>query len=148
MPVTPNIPSAHGGTPTGVSASGASARQVAIVGLNRETANLLPSLMDAEGIQVIKVLNPELEDLSRLTQYPHLDIIIDTTHNASTASRLRKLPLKKVDVISGLGARILFCSLRTAPTGGSATEKENILTSLEEIREAVCLTKNKDEILK
>jgi putative methionine-R-sulfoxide reductase with GAF domain len=119
-------------------------RQVAIVGLNRETANLLPSLLDSEGIQVIKVLNPDLEDLSRLAQYPHLDIIIDTTHNASIAGRLRKLPLKKVDVISGLGARILFCSIRKDRPG----EKDGILKSLDEIREAVCLTKNKAEILK
>lgn len=119
-------------------------RQVAIVGLNRETAALLPSLLDADGIQVIKVLNPDLEDLSRLTQYPHVDIIIDTTHNASIAARLRKLPLKKVDVISGLGARILFCSIRKGQPG----EKDGILQSLEEIREAICLTKNKAEILK
>jgi putative methionine-R-sulfoxide reductase with GAF domain len=119
-------------------------RQVALVGLNKETASLLASLMDADGIQVIKVMNPDLEDLSRLTQYPHLSIIIDTTHNASVAARLRKLPLKKVDVITGLSARILFCSLRT----NGSDEKGNILRSLEEIREAVCLTKNKDEILR
>jgi hypothetical protein len=31
-------------------------RQVAIVGLNRETAALLPSLLEAEGIHVIKVI--------------------------------------------------------------------------------------------
>ena len=121
-----------------------SARSVAIVGLNRETANLLPSLLDAEGIRVIKVLNPELEDLSRLTQFPHLDFIIDTTHNASVAARLKKLPLKRVDVISGLGARLLFCSIRK----NGAAEQSRILHSLEEIREAVSLAKNKDEILR
>ena len=119
-------------------------RQVAIVGLNRETANLLPSLLEADGIHVIKVLNPELEDLSRLTQYPHLSIIIDTTHNPSIAARLKKLPLKRADVISGLGARILFCSIRNGHPG----EKDGILQSLEEIREAVGLTKNKSEIFK
>jgi transcriptional regulator with GAF, ATPase, and Fis domain len=118
-------------------------RQVAIVGLNRETANLLPSLLDVDGIQVIKVLNPDLEDISRLTQFPHLSFIIDTTHNATIAGRLRKLPLKKVDVISGLGARILFCSIRKGDG-----DKDGILHSLEEIREAVCLTKNKAEIFK
>jgi GAF domain-containing protein len=143
MPVTPSLPSPQGVTPSGVSS-----RQVAIVGLNRETANLLPSLMDAEGITVIKVLNPDLEDLSRLTQYPHLDIIIDTTHNAATASRLRKLPLKKVDVISGLGARILFCATGGATHAEKGPDRGRVLHSLEEIREAVCLTKNKEEILK
>src|SRR5262245_46142588 len=104
----------------------ASARMVAIVGLNRETAHLLPSLMEADGIQVIKILNPDLEDLSRLTQFPHLDIIIDTTHNASITARLRKLPLKKVDIISGLGARILFCTIRKGGASG-AVEKGHVL---------------------
>jgi GAF domain-containing protein len=144
MSGTPNLLTSHGASP-----AGASTRQVAIVGLNRETANLLPSLMEAEGIQVIKILNPELEDLSRLTQYPHLDIIIDTTHNATTAARLRKLPLKRVDVISGMGARILFCAAGAAHAHReNGPDKGRILHNLEEIREAVCLTKNKDEILK
>ncbi len=119
-------------------------RQVAFVGLNRETTTLLPNLMDVGGLQVIKILNPDLEDLSRLTQYPHLSIIIDTTHNPTIAARLRKLPLKKVDVISGLGARLLFCGVGKSSTA----EKEVVLRRMEDIREAVCLTKNKEEILK
>ncbi len=135
MSENPELNNPH---PTGVP------RQVAIVGLNRETATLLPSLLEADGIIVIKILNPEVEDLNRLTQYPHLSIIIDTTHNATVATKLRKLPLRKVEVISGLSARILFCSIRK----GSEEEKDNVLRSLEEIRETVCLTKNKDEILK
>ena len=117
--------------------------QIAIVGLNRETASLLPSLMDAEGILVIKVMNPDTEDLSRLTLYPQLSIIIDTTHNPSVAARLQKLPLKKVDVISGLGARLLFCRLRN----NSSSASHDVLSGLEEIREAVCLTKNTQQIL-
>ena len=122
----------------------AGARQVAIVGLNRETATLLPSLLDAEGICVIKVLNPEFEEVSKLTAFPHLDVIIDTTRDPAIAARLRKLPLKKVDVISGLGARLLFCSIRD----GRADGKEGVLHSLEQIREAVCLAKDKTGILK
>lgn len=119
-------------------------RQVAIVGLNRETADLLPGLLDAEGIQVIKVLNPDHEDISRLTQFPHLDVIIDTTRNPTIAARLRKLPLKKVDVINGLGARVLFCSIR----GGLPGMKDGIFRSLEEIREAARHSKSKAETLK
>lgn len=119
-------------------------RQVAIVGLNRETADLLPGLLDAEGIQVIKVLNPDHEDICRLTQFPHLDVIIDTTRNPTIAARLRKLPLKKVDVINGLGARVLFCSIR----GGLPGIKDGIFRSLEEIREAARHGKSKAETLK
>lgn len=128
-------------------ADGSAPRQVAIVGLNRETASLLPSLLEADGIQVIKILNPDIEDLSRLTQYPNLAVIIDTTHNASVASRLRRLPLRKVDVISGMGARILFGSVRgTSSTRDGA--KDHVLRCMEEVREAVGLARNKDEILK
>lgn len=120
-----------------------SARQIALVGLNRATAELLPNLLDAEGIQVVKVLNPEFEDLSRLTIYPHLDIIIDTTRNPSIASRLRKLPLKKVDVISGLGARLLLCALRD----GKGEGRDATARALDEIREAAGPAKDRRGML-
>jgi GAF domain-containing protein len=109
-----------------------SVRQIALVGLNRATAELLPNLLDAEGIQVVKVLNPDFEDLSRLTIYPHLEIIIDTTRNPSIAARLRKLPLKKVDVISGLGARLLICAVRD----GHGDSRDAAARALDEIRGA------------
>lgn len=141
MPASPDYTPVPVDTPD---ARAAGSRQVAIVGLNRETATLLPSLLDAEGISVIKVMNPEFEDISRLTAFPHLDVIIDTTRDPGIAARLRKLPLKKVDVISGLGARLLFCTIRDGRSDG----KEGVLRSLEEIREAVCLAKDKSEILK
>lgn len=124
-------------------------RQIAIVGLNRETASLLPSLLEAEDVQVIKVLNPDLEDLSRLTQYPHLGMIIDTTHSPAVAARLRKLPLRKVDVISGMGARILFCALRASP-GSPDTEgsQGQVVRCMEEVREALSMTRSREEILR
>lgn len=121
-------------------------RQVAIVGLNRETAGLLPSLLEAADVQVIKVLNPDLEDLSRLTQYPHLGMIIDTTGSPAIAARLRKLPLRRVDVISGLGARILFCALRGDP--GSAGSRCHVVDCMEEVRGVLGMTPSRDEILR
>lgn len=127
-------------------AEGPAPRQVAIVGLNRETAELLPGLLDSPGIQVIKILNPDVEDLSRLTLYPHLEVIIDTTHSEATAIRLRRLPLRKVDVISGLGARLLFCSLK-APAGGGAV-RDRIARSLVEVRQAVSAGRGRAETLK
>lgn len=114
-------------------------RQIALVGLNRATAELLPSLLDADGVQVIKVLNPDLEDVARLTTYPHLDVIIDTTRNPSVAARLRKLPLKKVDVISGLGARLLLLSLRE--------RSESPSRALEEIRDAAATSRDRGTLL-
>lgn len=118
-------------------------RQIAIVGLNRASAELLPNLLDAEGIQVVKVLNPDFEDLSRLTTLPHLDIIIDTTRNPSIAARLRKLPLKKVDVISGLGARLLICAVRD----GHGDSRDSAARALDEIRGAAGQTKDQRGML-
>jgi GAF domain-containing protein len=118
-------------------------RQIALVGLNRATAELLPNLLDADGIQVVKVLNPDFEDLSRLTIYPHLDVIIDTTRNPSIAGRLRKLPLKKVDVISGLGARLLICAVRE----GQGDARDSAARALDEIRGAAGQTKDKRVML-
>lgn len=120
-----------------------SVRQVALVGLNRATAELLPNLLDADGIQVVKVLNPDYEDLSRLTIYPHLDVIIDTTRNPSIAGRLRKLPLKKVDVISGLGARLLICAVRD----GQGDARDSAARALDEIRGAAGQAKDKRAML-
>jgi len=119
------------------------ARQIALVGLNRATAELLPNLLDAEGIHVVKVLNPDFEDLSRLTNYPHLDVIIDTTRNPSISARLRKLPLKKVDVISGLGARLLICAVRD----GSRDSRDSTVRALDEIRGAAGPSKDRRAML-
>lgn len=121
----PNNPSAHGSVP----------RQVAIVGLNRETAELLPGLFEAKGIQVIKVLNPDLEDVGRLSALPNLEIIIDTTRSQSVAARLRRLPMRKVEILSGLGARLLFCSTHAQ-------------RRLDDVREAVGSGRGKAETLR
>ena len=118
-------------------------RQIALVGLNRATAELLPNLLEADGIHVVKVLNPEYEDLSRLTSFPHLDVIIDTTRNPSIAARLRKLPLKKVDVISGLGARLLLCSIKE----GKGDSKDAAARALDEVREAAGPAKDRRAML-
>jgi len=121
----------------------AGTRQIALVGLNRATADLLPNLLDAQGIQVVKVLNPDFEDLSRLTIYPHLEVIIDTTRNPSIAARLRKLPLKKVDVISGLGARLLICAVRD----GHSESRDTAVRALDEIRGATGPNKDRRAML-
>jgi GAF domain-containing protein len=121
---------------------------IAIVGINRESAAVLSELIDTAGANVIRVLNHECEDIHDLKQYPQIDIVINTTNDAGVYRKLRKLRLPHVDILSGLSARILFStgsSELLTPT--LAEDKSRLLNSLHEIREAIYLSKNKEELL-
>ncbi|HLP42458.1 MAG TPA: GAF domain-containing protein, partial [Fibrobacteria bacterium] len=120
-------------------------RQAAIVGINAETAALLPALLESPGIQVIRILNPDNEDLGKLTLHPQLEVIIDTTRNPAVAARLRKLPLRRVDIVSGVGARILFRAVRGAHPDA---DRDHVLRCLEEVRGASLPGRGLDEILR
>jgi GAF domain len=122
---------------------------IAIVGINRESAAVLSELLDAEGARVIRILNHETEDLSDLRHYPQIDIIINTTNDVGVYRSLRKLNLPNVDILSGLSARILFSAgTRDLFQPGLTEDKNRLLNSLHEIREAIYLSKNKEELLK
>jgi len=122
---------------------------IAIVGINRESAAVLSGLLDTEGARVIKIVNHETEDLADLRQFPQIDIIINTTNDAAVYRKLRKLNLSNVDILSGLSARILFSAGSREALGPGITEDKNrLLNSLHEIREAIYLSKNKEELLK
>jgi transcriptional regulator with GAF, ATPase, and Fis domain len=122
---------------------------VAIVGINRESAAVISELLETESARVIKVINHELEDLNELKKYPQIDIIVNTTNDVSVYRNLRKLNLPNVDILSGLSARILFsASMRDFIGSQTAEDKNRLLNSLHEIREAIYLSKNKDELLK
>jgi hypothetical protein len=119
------------------------------VGINRESAAVLSELLDAEGARVIRILNHEAEDLSDLRHYPQIDIIINTTNDVGVYRSLRKLNLPNVDILSGLSARILFSAgTRDLFQPGLTEDKNRLLNSLHEIREAIYLSKNKEELLK
>jgi putative methionine-R-sulfoxide reductase with GAF domain len=122
---------------------------IAIVGINRESAAVLSELLETDGANVIRVFNHECEDLHDLKQYPQIDIVINTTNDVGVYRRLRKLHLDHVDILSGLSARILFSTgshEMLAPA--LAEDKSRLLNSLHEIREAIYLSKNKEELLK
>jgi len=121
-------------------------KNVAIVGINRETTSILTLLQDTDGIRVIKIINPEIEDLAYLERFQYLDIIINATDDRNIYDRLKKLRIRNVDVISGLSARILFLSGTGQTIFGK--ERTRILNSLHEIKQAVLLSKNKEELLK
>jgi putative methionine-R-sulfoxide reductase with GAF domain len=122
---------------------------IAIVGINRESAAVLSELLETEGARVIKIVNHETEDLADLRQFPQIDIIINTTNDAGVYRKLHKLNLSNVDILSGLSARILFSAGSREILGPGLTEDKNrLLNSLHEIREAIYLSKNKEELLK
>src|SRR5271157_1824155 len=124
-------------------------RTIAIVGINRESAAVLSELLEAEGARVIRIINHETEDLGDLKNFPQLDIIINTTNDAGVYRALRKLNMSNVDILSGLSARILFSTGTNDLLGSGLTEdKTRLLNSLHEIREAIYLSKNKEELLK
>ena len=122
---------------------------IAIVGINRESASVLSTLMETQSAKVIRIINNETEDLSDLKTYPQLDIIINTTNDVSVYQELKKLNLDHVDILSGLSGRILFSTgAPELPALNNQEDKNRLLNSLHEIREAIYLSKNKDELLK
>ena len=122
---------------------------IAVVGINRESAALLSELLETDGARVVKILNHECEDLGELRKFPQIDIVINTTNDVSVYRKLRKLNLQNVDILSGLSARILFSATSQEVFQPAVTEDKNrLLHSLHEIREAIYLSKNKEELLK
>ncbi len=122
---------------------------VAIVGINRESAAVLSALIDTQAARVVRILNEETEDVSDLKKYPQLDIVINTTTDVAVFQKLKKLNLEHVDILSGLSARILFSTGQHGIIASNMDEDKNkLLNSLHEIREAIYLSKNKEELLK
>ncbi len=121
---------------------------IAIIGINHETANLFPMLLETEGVTVVRIVNHKREDLSVLKQFADLDVIIDTTNDSRVAAALRALELKNTDVVGALSARIFFLTGRRDILQGGPADRDGILNSLYEIRQAILLSKNKEELLK
>ena len=124
-------------------------QNVAIIGINRETSELLSMLLDAGGVRVLRVINHEYEDLADLRKLPHLDIIINTTNDSDVVQKLKSLGLRNAEIIGGLSARILFLSgVKDYASEQMTFDRARILNSLYEIKQAVLLSKNKEELLK
>ncbi|HEX7511440.1 MAG TPA: GAF domain-containing protein [Chitinivibrionales bacterium] len=122
---------------------------IAIVGINRESAAVLLTLIESQSARVVRILNDETEDLGDLKNYPHVDMIINTTNDVEVYQKLKNLNLHHADILSGLSARILFTTGRRGLIGANMNEdKSKLLGSLHEIREAIYLSKNKEELLK
>ncbi len=123
-------------------------RTLAIVGINRESAALLGTLLETHKAIVAKIINPDFESLEVLRTIPNLDAIVNTTGSDTIHAELKQLCLSSVDILSGLSARILFSSTTSHTAVTSSTDRKNVLESLSELKAAVFLSKNKDELLK
>lgn len=122
---------------------------IAIVGINSESARVLQSLLETDGIRVARIINDETEDLTQLKTIPSLNIIVNTSTNPLIAQKLKKLNLDHVDIIGGLSARLLFCAMPgDIPNAPSSDDRNRLLASLNEITNAIYLSKNTDEIFK
>ena len=124
-------------------------QNIAIVGMNRESAAVLSELIETQSAKVICIINDETGDLNDLKKYPQLDIIINTTNNVSVYQKLKQINLDHVDIISGLSGRILFSTGTPEILASNTSEDKNkLLNSLHEIREAIYLSKNKEELMR
>lgn len=122
---------------------------VAIVGINRESAGVLSALIETQSVKVIRIINDETEDVGELKKYPQLDIIINTTNDASVYRKLKQLNLENVDILSGLSGRILFSAgTPELPASDNSEDKNRLLNSLHEIREAIYLSKNREQLMR
>jgi GAF domain-containing protein len=124
---------------------------VAIVGINKECASVLSLLIETGRASIVRVLNPEWEDLKDLCTFPSLDIIIETTNDPAVYQKLKRLNLGATDIMSGLSARILFAAEIHRDGREDPIKSENeqkVLENLYAIGQAVHLTKNKEELLK
>jgi nitrate/nitrite-specific signal transduction histidine kinase len=123
---------------------------IAIVGINQETAALFPLLLETRGVNIVRILNHEREQLGQLKAYPDLDVIIDTTNDKNIGDKLRALELENVDIVGALSARIFFLTGKRhlVVDDGSPAERDTILSSLYEIRQAILLSQKKEEVLK
>lgn len=124
-------------------------QKIAIVGITRETAELLPLLLRSDSAEILRILNPTIDQISDLQKLEGLDVIVNASNDPVVQNKLRRLELSGVDILGALSARILF--LADGHGGGTdsfAEDRSRILRSLHEVKQAVLLSKNKEELLK
>lgn len=116
---------------------------LALVGINQDCVDIMSSLLDQQGITVVRILDTRFESINELARFRDLDIIVDTSGDPEVASSLRRLRLPNVEILSGLSARILFGSVNN----GEDDYLRRLLKNIGEVRAAVRLARNKEEIL-
>jgi putative methionine-R-sulfoxide reductase with GAF domain len=117
---------------------------IAIVGVTHEAAGLLPLLLRNDSVTVTCIINPLLEDLEYLTSLSDLDIIVDATNDPAVTSALKTLELPRGEILNVMSARLRFGSGKP----GISAERTAVLENLQELGQAVRLSKNKEELFK
>jgi diguanylate cyclase (GGDEF)-like protein len=147
-------------------------KKIAIVGGNKEGLGLLPLLEKDQSIHVEMIVEPNKDalifkldelgfrlarkfnirissDWNDLLKEEDLDIIIDASSNPSARAFLKKQKLESIEIVSSLSARLLWedrSKEEGMPTDASQRRHSKLLASLNEIVEAVNLTKDKRQV--
>ncbi|MDX1762878.1 MAG: GAF domain-containing protein [bacterium] len=144
-------------------------KRIAIVGGGKEGLSLLPLLdKDPEvSVELIVENNPEAlvfklnelgfrlarkfsirisNSLDDLLGNKELDLIIDASSNPRIRNFLRKEEFESVEIISELSARLLWGYRGDDRPGKTLSKHSKLLASLNEIVEAVNLTKDKKQV--
>jgi diguanylate cyclase (GGDEF)-like protein len=144
------------------------AKRIAIVGGNKEGLSLLPILDRQKDIRVVLIVDPnkdalvfKLNELGfRLAQKYHikissdlhdlftqegLNVIVDASSDPKVRTFLAKKEFTSIEVIGELTARLLW-GYREETAGTSPTKQSKLLASLNDIVEAVNLTKDKQQV--
>ncbi len=147
-------------------------KKIAIAGGNKEGLGLLPLLerdptvsieliveankdalifkLDELGFRLSRKFNTRVSsDWNDLLTTEGLDIIIDASSDPRTRAFLQKQAFESVEILSSLSARLLWESKgndKESPPEASQSRHSKLLTSLNEIVEAVNLTKDKNQV--
>lgn len=124
-------------------------RNVAIIGINRDSAALFQAIHSMSDLGAVLIVNNTAQDLKLLARVPEFDIIVNASRDQSLAATLKDLsiPVEASQIISVLSAKLLF-SARSSGNDERDLEKQRILCNLREVADAVYLSKNKEELLK
>jgi transcriptional regulator with GAF, ATPase, and Fis domain len=117
---------------------------VALVGINAESLAIAATLERVRNANVVRILNPGIEDIQQLRAVDGLDFIIDASNDARVAAGLRRLRDEHTEILSSCSARLL---LNAQPPASEGT-MDRVLDSMRGMREAAQLTRHKDETLK
>lgn len=124
-------------------------KKVAIVGVTTEAADLFKIFLLSDEYQVVKVLNPDIESVDDLQNIQGLNLIINTCLDYNITHRISLLRLQNTEIMGGLSAHFIFClGYEELKQGNYKAYQEKILNNLQEIRRAVTLANNREELLK
>lgn len=124
-------------------------RRVIIIGSDENAMRLFVTLRQNIGFKDISIIDPNIESINQLQHDTTIGLIIDASNLPHIASHFRKTDFPGVDILSSFSAQLIFCTGHEfIKTGDLAGYRAKVLGSLHELRHSICITKNKEELLK